>query len=119
MTDEMMDVADTIEYELCNLDYARTVLEEASYDLSPVITFDKSKEDNNRISSFLNRRKKIFDFVYIALDYIDKTKENLQAKVEQIHKESRGGGHNLIEKKGVPFGASFSIGDIMYYLYPT
>lgn len=96
MSNETFEIIDAIENELTSLEFAHTMLSEASYGLSPVINFDKSKEDEGRIQNLLNRREVLEDFVDIATDYIIQAKKTLQ---EIVNKYSGGGGYNLIVKK--------------------
>lgn len=89
MSNETFEIIDAIENELTSLEFAHTMLSEASYGLSPVINFDKSKEDEGRIQNLLNRREVLEDFVDIATDYIIQAKKTLQ---EIVNKYSGGGG---------------------------
>lgn len=95
MSDETFEIIDAIENELTSLKFAHTMLNEASYGLSPVINFDKSKEDKGRIQNLLNRREALSSFVDIATDYIIQAQKTLQ---EIVNKYS-GGGYNLIAKR--------------------
>lgn len=89
MSDETFEIIDAIENELTSLKFAHTMLNEASYGLSPVINFDKSKEDKGRIQNLLNRREALSSFVDIATDYIIQAQKTLQ---EIVNKYSGGGG---------------------------
>ena len=95
MSDETFEIIDSLENELTSLKFAHTMLNEASYELSPIINFDKSKEDEGRIQNLLNRREVLSSFVDIATDYIIQAKKTLQ---EIVNKYS-GGGYNLIVKR--------------------
>lgn len=92
---DLFEVLNDIENGSGDLITARSMLEEASYDLAPVTTEDGSEEDNGRIRNLLRRREKILSFVYVALDYIDKAKERFDGTISNLLEQIRGGGGNL------------------------
>ena len=95
MSEKIFEITNALENELTSLDFARRMLNETSHVLAPVIKFDKSKEDEGRKQTLLNRREALEDFVDIATDYIIQAQKTLQ---EIVNKYS-GGGYNLIAKR--------------------
>lgn len=89
---DLFDVLNDIENGNGDLSTACSMLEEASYDLAPVTTGDGSEEDNGRIRNLLRRREKILNFVYVALDYIDKAKERFDGTISDLLEQIGGGG---------------------------
>ena len=95
MSEQTFEIIDTLENELTSLAFARRMLNEVFKGLSPRISFDKSKEDEERIRNLLNRRGILEDFVNIAIDYVVRTQKTLLGVIDKYS----GGGYNLIAKK--------------------
>ena len=83
MSKQAFEIINTIEDELTSLAFARRMLNEVFNSLSPIISFDKSKEDEERIQNLLNRRGILEDFVNIATDYIVHAQETLSGVVDK------------------------------------
>ena len=83
MNKQAFEIINTIEDELTSLTFARRMLNEVFNSLSPIISFDKSKEDEERIQNLLNRRGILEDFVNIATDYIVHAQEALSSVVDK------------------------------------
>lgn len=95
MSNEAFEIMSTLENELTSLTFARRMLNETANSLSTIISFDKSKEDEERIRNLLNRREALSNFVDIATDYIVHAQETLRGVVDKYS----GGGYNLIAKR--------------------
>ena len=83
MSEQTFEIINTLEDELTSLAFARRMLNEVFNGLSPRISFDKSKEDEERIRNLLNRRGILEDFVNIAIDYVVRTQEVLRGVVNK------------------------------------
>ena len=83
MSTNVFKITSALENELTKLDFAQRMLNEASHVLAPIINFDKSKEDEERIRNLLNRREALEDFVDIATDYIVRAQETLRGVVDR------------------------------------
>lgn len=97
MSEQTFEIIDTLENELTSLTLARRMLNETANSLSTIISFDKSKEDEERIRNLLNRREALSNFVDIATDYIVHAQETLRGVVDRYS----GGGYNDRRRKEV------------------
>lgn len=83
---ELTDTLDEIENELVNLDYVKTLLTQASYDVQHVFRNDGSKEEHEEEVKLIQRVPFIKNFIYVALDYVDKMTNDINEIVKHGYK---------------------------------
>ena len=82
---ELTETLDEIENELVNLDYIKTLLTQASYDVQ--YNFGDGNDDEHTQELMLIRRTPfIRNFIGIALDYVEKTTDELRDVIKHGYK---------------------------------
>lgn len=86
--EELQDIMTEVECSLVNLEFAETLVTEASYDVAHVFSKDGDPViDHLEELNLIRRTPFIRNFLYMALDYIHDMQEELKELVEKVYEE--------------------------------